>query len=471
MKINCFRRNTSLLLLFGLVGAAALAGAAAAQDGQDLTARARAIHERVITLDAHNDIEPSNFTRACNYTMNLTTQVNLPKMKAGGLDVSFMIVYVGQSNPPLVADAFQPSGYDRAYKAAVAKFDAIHRLTKEFAPNDIELALTAADVTRIVKSGKKVAVIGIENGYPLGTEIKRVKEFWDRGGRYMSLAHNGHSQLSDSNTGEANNQWSWGGLSPLGRRVIEEMNRWGIMVDVSHPSKGSMMQAIGLSKAPVIASHSGVRKFANVSRNMDDEMLMAMKTNGGVIQMVALSGYVKADPLERGPAVSALRQEFGVGGGRGGARGGGAGVGRGADAPACSVEGASPAAAGLGGRDGAAAGIETLAPARRAEFERRLADIDRKWPAVERATVKDFVDEIDYAVKLIGIDHVGISSDFDGGGGIDGWNSAAETFNVTLELVRRDYTEEQIGKIWSGNLLRVWAEVERVAKDIQAGHR
>jgi membrane dipeptidase len=471
MKINCLRRNTSLLLLFGLVGAAALAGVAAAQDGQDLTARARAIHERVITLDTHNDIEPSNFTRACNYTMNLTTQVNLPKMKAGGLDVSFMIVYVGQSNPPLVADAFQPSGYDRAYKAAVAKFDAIHRLTKEFAPNDIELALTAADVTRIVKSGKKVAVIGIENGYPLGTEINRVKEFWDRGGRYMSLAHNGHSQLSDSNTGEANNQWSWGGLSPLGRRVIEEMNRWGIMVDVSHPSKGSMMQAIGLSKAPVIASHSGVRKFANVSRNMDDEMLMAMKTNGGVIQMVALSGYVKADPLERGPAVSALRQEFGVGGGRGGARGGGAGVGRGADAPACSVEGASPAAAGLGGRDGAAAGIETLAPARRAEFERRLADIDRKWPAVGRATVKDFVDEIDYAVKLIGIDHVGISSDFDGGGGIDGWNSAAETFNVTLELVRRDYTEEQIGKIWSGNLLRVWAEVERVAKDIQAGHR
>ena len=107
--------------------------------------------------------------------MNLTTQVNLPKMKAGGLDVSFMIVYVGQSNPPQVADAFQPSGYDRAYKAAVAKFDAIHRLTKEIAPNDIELALTAADVVRIAKSGRKVAVIGIENGYPLGTDIKRVQ--------------------------------------------------------------------------------------------------------------------------------------------------------------------------------------------------------------------------------------------------------------------------------------------------------
>src|SRR6185503_11455109 len=419
-------------------------------------------------LDTHNDIDPQNFTRACNYTMNLTTQVNLPKMTAGGLDVSFMIVYVGQSNPPQVADAFAPSGYDRAYKAAVAKFDAIHHLAKEIAPGEIGLALTAADVVSISKSGRKVAVIGIENGYPIGTDVSRVKEFWQRGGRYMSLAHNGHSQLSDSNTGEADGKWAWGGLSPLGRQVIQEMNKWGIMVDVSHPSKGSMMQAIGLSKAPVIASHSSVRKLANHSRNMDDEMLMAMKTNGGVVQMVALSGYVKADPAERGPAIAALRQEFALPGGRGG----GPGAGRGAApaaTPPCPVEGAAPAAgAGRGGR-GATAGLDTLTPEKRAEFERRLAEIDRKWPAVGRATVSDFVDHIDYAVKLIGVDHVGISSDFDGGGGIDGWNSAAETFNVTLEMVRRGYTEEQIGKIWSGNLLRVWGEVEKVAKEIQAG--
>ena len=446
-----------------------LAGAIVhAQGEQDLTARARAIHERVITLDTHNDIDPENFTRGCNYTMRLTNQVNLPKMKEGGLDVSFMIVYVGQSNPPQVADAFQPAGYDRAYKAAVAKFDAVHHLTEEIAPNDIELALTAADVTRIARSGKKVAVIGIENGYPVGTDVNRVKEFWQRGGRYMSLAHNGHSQLADSNTGEGDNQWRWGGLSPLGRQVIQEMNRWGIMVDVSHPSKGAMMQAIGLSKAPVIASHSSVRKLANHSRNMDDEMLMAMKTNGGVIQMVALSGYVKADPPERGPAIAALRQEFALPGGRGAGPGGG----RGASAAArpCPVEpagGARPAAAAAApaaGR-GAAAGLDTLTPERRAEFQRRLAEIDQKWPAAGRATVKDFVDHIDYAVKLIGIDHVGISSDFDGGGGIEGWNSAAETFNVTLELVRRGYTEEQIAKIWSGNLLRVWAAVEKVAAD------
>jgi membrane dipeptidase len=455
-----------LALIVSLV----VAGVAAApQSEQDLVTRARGIHERVITLDTHNDIDPSNFTRACNYTMRLTTQVNLPKMKEGGLDVSFMIVYVGQQSPPQVPDAFQPSGYERAYKAAVAKFDAIHHLTREIAPSDIELALTAADVTRIAKSGRKVAVIGIENGYPIGTDVNRVKEFWERGGRYMSLAHNGHSQLADSNTGEADNQWRWGGLSPIGRQVIQEMNKWGIMVDVSHPSKGAMMQAIGLSKAPVIASHSGVRRFANVSRNMDDEMLMAMKTNGGVIQMVALSGYVKADPPERGAAITALRQELGLATGRGAGAGRGAAPASAPAAPRCQVEGASspPPAAGRG----VTAGLETLAPDRRAEFERRLAEIDRRWPAAGRATVKDFVDEIDYAVKLIGIDHVGISSDFDGGGGIEGWNSAAETFNVTLELVRRGYTEEQIGKIWSGNLLRVWSEVEKVAKDIQASRR
>src|SRR5258705_11553663 len=283
-----------------------------AQAEQELVARARGIHERVITLDTHNDIEPDHFTPSCNYTMRLTTQVNLPKMKEGGLDVSFMIVYVGQSNTPQVPDAFQPAGYERAYRAAVVKFDAVHALPGKLAPSEIELAVTAADVVRIAKSGKKVAVIGIENGYSIGTDIRRVKEFWDRGGRYMSLAHNGHSQLADSNTGEANNQWLWGGLSPLGKEVIAEMNKWGIMVDISHPSKGSMMQAIALSKAPVIASHSAVRKLANVSRNMDDETLMALKTNGGVIQVVAFAGYVKSNPPERAPAITALQQEFGV---------------------------------------------------------------------------------------------------------------------------------------------------------------
>jgi membrane dipeptidase len=444
---------------------AVVAVAAAPRAQQDVTARAKAIHDRVIALDTHNDIDPQNFTASCNYTMRLTTQVNLPKMKEGGLDVSFFIVYVGQGE-------LTPAGYDNAYRAAVAKFDAVHRLTEQIAPNEIELALTSADVTRIAKSGKKVAVIGIENGYPLGTDLKRVKEFYDRGGRYMSLAHNGHNQLADSHTGEAGNEWKWGGLSPFGREVLQEMNRLGIMVDVSHPSKASILQAIGLSKAPVIASHSSVRKLANQTRNLDDEMLMAIKTNGGVVQINSVADFVKADPKERAPAIAALRAEFGLPTGRGGGPGG-----RGAASPAtyrCPVEtpGGTSADTGRGGRGGrGAAGPETLAADRRAEFERRMAQIDRQFPAAGRATVKDYVDHIDYAVKLIGIDHVGIASDFDGGGGVEGWNSAAESFNLTLELVRRGYTEEQIAKLWSGNLLRVWSEVEKVAAGIQSGRR
>ena len=421
----------------------------AAQDAPDLVARARAIHDRVITLDTHDDIDPAHFTSACNYTMPLSTQVTLPKMKTGGLDVSFMIVYVGQPNPAQVTDAFQPSGYDRAYKTAIAKFDAVHRLTKEIAPGEIELALTPADVVRIAKSGKKAAVIGIENGYPIGTDIARVREFWKRGGRYMSLAHNGHSQLADSNSGEATGQWAFGGLSPLGRRVIEEMNRVGMMIDVSHPSKGAILQSIGLSRAPVIASHSSVRRLANHPRNMDDETLMAVKTNGGVVQVVALGAYVKSDPVERAPALNELRKEFGTPASPAPPAATGCPI---ATEPAPAV--AASAVAGVN--------PSALTPDRRQAFEQRLADINRRFPAAQ-PSVKDLVDHIDYIVKLIGIDHVGIASDFDGGGGIDGWQHAGETFNVTLELVRRGYTEEQIGKIWSGNLLRVWAEVEKVA--------
>jgi membrane dipeptidase len=454
--------STRPRLITAAAFAAVLAAGSVPEAQPDLVARARAIHDRVIALDTHDDIDPRTFTADCNYTMRLTTQVNLPKMKEGGLDASFFIVYVGQGE-------LTPAGYADAYRAAVEKFDAIHRLTEQIAPKEIELALTPADVLRIAKSGKKVAIIGIENGWPVGTDIGRVKEFYNRGGRYMSLAHNGHNQLADSHTGEAANEWKWGGVSPLGRQVIQEMNRLGMMVDVSHPSKASMLQLIALSRAPVIASHSSVRRLADQTRNMDDEMLTAMKTNGGVVQINAVAEFIKADPKERAPAIAALREEYGLSG----ARAGGAGRGP-ATPPAfrCPVEG-SPAVAeaGPGGRGRGAAGPEALPADRRAEFERRMARIDRQYPAAGRATVKDYVDHIDYAVKLMGIDHVGIASDFDGGGGIDGWNSAAETFNVTLELVRRGYTEEQIAKIWSGNLLRVWGEAERVAREIQAGRR
>jgi membrane dipeptidase len=425
----------------------ALPAVAQAQADAALVQKARAIHDRVIALDTHNDIEPGNFTRQKNYTQRLDTQVNLPKMREGGLDASFFIVYVGQG--PLT-----PQGYDDAYKQAVAKFEAVHHLTKEIAPDQIELALTADDVRRINKAGKKVALIGVENAYSLGTDLSRIKEFYDRGARYMSLAHNGHSQYADSNTGERDNVWLHHGLSELGKKAIAEMNRVGIMIDLSHPSKEANLQAIALSKAPVIASHSAARAVADVSRNMDDEQLEALKKNGGVIQTVAFATYVKVakpDSPERAAAIADLRKEFGLpvpgaGGGRGGPGGGpGAGGGRG--------------------------GLNALSADQRAKYDARMADIDKRLPGDPRATVADFVNHIDYLVKKVGIDHVGISSDFDGGGGVTGWNGADETFNVTLELVKRGYTEEQIGKIWSGNLLRVMDEVQKVARDIQAGKK
>ena len=406
-------------------------GRPAAAPDADLLARARAIHERVITLDTHNDINLANFTARQNYTQRLSTQVNLPSMEQGGLDASFFIVYVGQD------DDFTPAAYRRAYDEAIAKFRAIHRLTDSLAPDRIGLATTAADVRRIAASGRKVALIGVENGYSLGEDISRVQEFYDLGARYLSLSHNGHSQLSDSNTGERDGVWKWNGLSPFGREVVAELNRLGIMIDVSHPSKASMMQTVALSRAPIIASHSAVRALCDHSRNLDDEQLRALAENGGVVQIVAFNSYVKTPPPpspERAAAIAALRTEFGLpaeGGGRG--------------------------------------GFGALTPDQRTAYRDRMTALDARFPPPPRATVADFVDHIDYAVKLIGIDHVGISSDFDGGGGVEGWNDASETFNVTLELVRRGYTEEQIAKLWSGNLLRVMEEVQGVANRLRGG--
>src|SRR5687767_10727268 len=333
-----------------------------------LIQKARAIHDRVITLDTHADINPDNFTRQTNYTQRLETQVNLPKMVEGGLDAAFFIVYVGQG--PLTAE-----GYASAYKQAVAKFDAIHHLTKEIAPGQIELALTAADVARIAKSGKKVALIGIENAYPLGTDITRVKEFYDRGGRYISLAHNGHSQFADSNTGERDGKWLHNGLSELGKQVIAEANKWGIMLDLSHPSKAANMQALALTKAPVIASHSAARALADHSRNMDDEQLEAMKKNGGVIQTVAFASYVKVpkpDSSERAAAILALRKEFGL------------------PAPG---QGGGP---GTGGGQGGA--MNRLTPQQREQYNARMAEIDKKTPGDPRSNVADLLHHFDYFV-------------------------------------------------------------------------
>jgi membrane dipeptidase len=400
---------------------------------------ARAIHDRVIALDTHVDIPNNYATAESDPGVRGGAKVDLVKMREGGLDAAFFIVYVGQGPRT-------PEGNERAKDAAMNKFTAIHRMAEQMYPDRIGIAYRADDVERIHRSGRLVAAIGIENGYVIGNDLSLIKTYFDLGGRYMTLTHNGHNDIGDSNTPS---EPEHNGLSPFGEQVVREMNRVGMMVDISHVGKKTMLDAVRISRAPVIASHSSTTAFANVPRNMDDEQLLALKKNGGVMQAVALGGYVKIAAPQRDSSLRVLRADFGITAGRGGRGGGRGGAGAGNANPGAA---APPAMT-----------VEQLPPDRRAEYDRRLAEIDARWPAAV-PNVQDFVNHIDHAVKLIGIDHVGISSDFDGGGGIAGWNDASETFNVTLELVRRGYTEEQIAKLWSGNLLRVWREVERVAR-------
>jgi membrane dipeptidase len=436
-KIFSFMYDTKIVLLLctGLLLIASCKDVATNITEDQMIAKAQIIHDKIITLDTHCDINVKNFTDSINYTQELESQVTLPKMKKGGLDVAWFIVYTGQ-------DSLTEAGYEAAMENAMAKFEAIHRLTEEIAPDQIELATTSEDVRRISKSGKKVAMIGIENGYPIGLDINNVQKFYDLGGRYMSLAHNGHSQLSDSNTGEEDNVWLHNGLSDLGKQVISEMNRVGIMIDVSHPSKEAMRQMIELSNAPIIASHSSARALCNHSRNLDDEQLGWMKENGGVVQTVAFESYLNT---EKNEARSEVETQIG-----------------------------KEIMDSLGGTWYERKDLKNLTSKEREAFysnydimsrirTKKLKSVEGLPPAVN---VSDFVDHIDYLVEKMGILHVGISSDFDGGGGIEGWNDASETFNVTLELVKRGYSEEDIEKLWSGNLLRVLDKVEKIAKEV-----
>jgi len=181
----------------------------------------------IITIDTHDDINVINFTDSLNYSMNTDTQVNLPKMEAGGLDVAWFVVYTGQGS-------LDEEGYEAAEDNAISKFDAIDRLVNEYAPDQIELALSSDDVRRIHAKGKKVAMIGVENAYPMGLDTSNVRKYWERGARYVSLAHNGHSQFSDSNTGEFDGTALHNGLSDLGKEVVGLLNYYGVMIDISH---------------------------------------------------------------------------------------------------------------------------------------------------------------------------------------------------------------------------------------------
>jgi len=371
------------------------------------------LHNDTLTLDTHIDI-PLTYMTEIDPSGNTDLQVDLPKLRKGNLDSGFWVVYTPQ-------DYLTKEAYAEALEIAEIRNNAIHALTKKHS-DYFELALKAEDVGRIVNNGKHAVLIGMENAFPLGENLKDVNLWAERGVRYMGITHFGHNQFGDSSnpsTDRNETTSKWNGLSPLGRELISSLNDAGIIVDVSHAAKSTMMQAADLSRVPVIASHSGIKAINDNPRNLDDEQLLKLKETGGVVQVVAYGSYVKGFTEEQKKIEARLMSEFNV----------------------------------LSRSD-----VNGLDEDEKIQFEQARAELLKMEPL---ASVSDYVDHIDYAVKIAGIDHVGIASDFDGGGGVIGWQDVSETQNITAELIKRGYSESHIAKIWSGNILRVMREAEQ----------
>ncbi|UCC21548.1 MAG: dipeptidase [Planctomycetota bacterium] len=384
---------------------------------RQITDVANVIHEKALTIDTHVDIPDTNYaTKVFDPGIdNPKLKCDLVKMDKGGVDGVFLAAYVKQKER-------NEQGYKYAYESAITQLAVIRRLPEKMYPDRCELAKSPTDVERIAKSGKKVIMIAIENGFAIGKDVSKIEEFYNLGVRYITLSHNGHNDICDSckpsvKLGDRESEHD--GLSEFGREVVTEMNRLGVITDVSHISEKSLYDVVKVSRAPVIASHSGCRALLDHPRNLNDKQLKALAKNGGVIQIVALSGFLKPDSPQRDKSISDVEDQL----------------------------------------DNGKIGIS--------QFLAKMREIDAKYPP--SADVGVFVDQIEHAVKVAGIDHVGIGSDFDGGGGIPGFNDHSEALNVTIELVRRGYSEDDIIKIWGGNFLRVWTEVEKVAQELQRG--
>jgi membrane dipeptidase len=378
-----------------------------------LQRKAARIHAKALTIDSHND-SPMWFTDTMyNFAEDHRgkrprNRVDIPGMEAGGLDAAFFAVFVGQGER-------NEAGNERALKQAIVTFEAIDRNIKLHA-GKVSKTISVSDAKQITKQGKRSIFIGVENGYPIGNDLPNIKKFYDRGARYITLCHTKNNDICDSSTDTT----EYGGVSEFGRAVIAEMNRLGMMVDVSHVSDKSFYNAIQWSKTPVIASHSCARALWDNPRNLSDDMLRALAGNGGVIQMCILSSYVKTplpDP-QRDSAQAALRIKY--------------------------------------------RGFRDLSEDEMNQARHEWYAIDDLYPQ-ELATVSDVVDHIDHIVKVAGIHHVGIGTDFDGGGAVTGCEDASEMGNITLELVRRGYSSREIRLIWGKNLLRVMKSVEKQA--------
>jgi membrane dipeptidase len=375
-----------------------------------LKRQADKIHNNYLTVDTHCDI-PMNLVES-DFDLGVRHDkgcVDFPRMKEGGLDAEFLAVFTSQGPR-------NDSTYRKVFAEALKIFDAIHKNVEKNSTL-AELAYSPDDAYRIKKERKIAAFIGVENGYPVGTDISRVKQLYDLGARYITLCHTSNNDICDSSTdpdGPENN-----GLSQFGAEVVKEMNRLGMMVDVSHISDKSFYDVLKTSKAPVIASHSSCRSLCSSPRNLTDDMLLALKLNGGVIQICILSNYIKTpEPNpELDAMIKALKEKYGD--------------------------------------------FRTLSDSLKSKYRDERWDLQSKY--MKLATVSDVVDHIDHVVQVIGIDYVGIGTDFDGGGGVDGCRSAAEMKNITIELLRRGYSNREIAKIWGGNVMRVFREVEKIA--------
>lgn len=379
-----------------------------------LEKKAARIHEAAYTVDSHTDtplrLNRMGFDFGVRNDPNETrSKIDLPRMKEGGMDGIWFGVFVGQGER-------SPGGNARAREQALEVINTIYE-TLDLYPGDLELATRADDLARIARKGKHAIYLGMENGYPLGTDPGLLDDYYQRGIRYVTLVHSDNNDLCDSSTDTLEH----GGLSPLGEEVVKRMNDLGMLIDVSHASDQSFYQVIEQSRAPIIASHSCARALCDNPRNLSDEMLLKLKENDGVIQMCILSAYVKspAPNPQRDSARAVVRAKYGS--------------------------------------------YSELSDSTREAFMTEWYAVNREFPA-EMATVSDAVDHIDHIVELIGIDHVGIGTDFDGGGALEDCFDVSQMGNITLELVRRGYTAGEIKKIWGGNLTRVFREVEAQAE-------
>ncbi len=389
---------------------------------QQISDKVKAIHAKAITLDSHVDIAKGVYA-----TAELDPGVDNPKLKCdlvkmdkGGVDGVFLAVFVDQTSK------LNAEGYAEAQKVAEDKFAAIKRLTETMYPDRCGLARSPDDVERILASGRKAIAIGIENGFPIGEDLDRLDYYHGLGARYVTLCHMRHNQICDSSDPETPMH---NGLSEFGKQVVRRMNKLGMMCDSSHASEKTFFDLLEVSEAPILVSHSGCSAIYDHDRNLTDQQLRALKENGGVIQIVGLGAYLKAETPERKEAMRKLRQEYGI--------------------PSRQQR-----------RRMSDAEYEAIRPKLEA-YGKHYSELAEMYPV---ATVEDFVDHINHAVKIAGIDHVGIGTDFDGGGGIRGFNTHAEAMNVTRELLERGYSDEDICKIWGANLLRLWREVQALAE-------